>query len=136
MSQLHLEIITPEKILVKEDVDMVEAVGTLGEFGVLPGHTRFLTTLGIGEIRYTGSDGKTKFIATSGGFAEVLDETMTILVETAEYAEAIDLARARRAEERAMSKLKELTPDLPDYRLYELALLRAIARIRVADKKL
>lgn len=132
---LNLEIITPEKTVVKDEVDIVEATGAEGEFGIMPGHTQFLTTLGIGEIRYT-KNGETHYLASSAGLAEVVDDKVTILVDTAESAKEIDVERAKKAMERAETLLKTLSYDHTEYRMYELALLRAIARISVASKKL
>ncbi|HOV89673.1 MAG TPA: F0F1 ATP synthase subunit epsilon [Syntrophorhabdaceae bacterium] len=134
MSQLELEIITPERVLVREKVDILEAKGELGEFGVLPGHIQFLTTVDIGEVRYI-KDGKTYYIATSGGFAEVVNDKILMLLEAAELSHEIDIERAIVAKERAETALKEISIDSPEYRMYELALLRAIQRISVASKK-
>jgi F-type H+-transporting ATPase subunit epsilon len=134
VSMLSLEVITPERVLVQEEVDMVEAKGALGEFGILPGHTWFLTILEIGEVRYM-KGGKTKYLAASGGFAEVVDDKVTLLLNTGEFAHEIDVERAKRAAERAERVLGGLTPDVMDYKLHELALLRAIARISVAGKR-
>lgn len=134
MSQLDLEIITPEKVLVKEKVELLEAKGELGEFGVLPGHIQFLTTVDIGEVRYV-KDGKTYYLATGGGFAEVVNDRVLMLLETAEFADEIDIERAHVAKERAEAALKELTVDSPEYRIHELALNRALTRIAVASKK-
>ncbi|MCX8022879.1 MAG: F0F1 ATP synthase subunit epsilon [Syntrophorhabdaceae bacterium] len=133
MATLSLEIITPERVMVKEEVDMVEAKGELGEFGILPGHIKFLTTLDIGEVRYIKGD-KIRRIATSGGIGEVVDDRVIFLLETAEFSEEIDIERAKRAKERAESALKEIPMDTEEYRIYELALLRAISRISVASK--
>jgi F-type H+-transporting ATPase subunit epsilon len=130
---LHLEVITPERVMLSEDVDMVEARGALGEFGILPGHINFLTSIVPGEVRYM-TDGKTRHLATSGGFAEVVADKVTFLLETAEFAEEIDVDRARRAKEKAESALKALSSDEKDYKLFELALLRAITRISTASK--
>lgn len=135
MAMLDLEIITPERVLVKEEVDMVEANGALGEFGILPGHTQFLTILEIGEVRYL-KGGKTSSLATSGGIGEVVDDKVTFLLDTGELAEEIDLARAQVAMEEAQERLKELTVDNAEYRRQELALLRSIARLKVASGKL
>lgn len=134
MDRLHLEIITPDRVMVSEDVDAVEARGALGEFGILPGHINFLTSIVPGEIRYTVGN-KTRYIAASVGFAEVVENKVTFLLETAEFAEEIDVARATKAKERAEAALKDLAFDHADYRLQELALLRAIARISAASKK-
>jgi F-type H+-transporting ATPase subunit epsilon len=132
MAMLSLEIITPEKVLVKEEVDMVEGSGALGDFGILPGHTQFLTILEIGEVRYT-KGGITTSLATSGGFGEVDNDKVTFLLDAGELAEDIDLARAQVAMEEAQERLKELTTDNAEYKRHELALLRAIARIKVAS---
>jgi len=132
---LNLEIITPERLLVREEVDMVEAKGEAGEFGILPGHIKFLTTIDIGEIRYM-KEGKVKHIATSGGFGEVVDDTVTFLVETAEFSEEINIERAKKAMERAESILKDIPMDTVEYQMHEFALLRAISRISAASKKL
>lgn len=135
MAMLNFEIITPEKLLVQEEADMVEATGELGEFGILPGHIKFLTTIGIGEIRYM-KDGKTRHIATSGGFGEVIEDKVTFLVDTAEFSEEIDLERAKIAKDRAESVLKDMSVEAAlDYRIYELALQRAISRISAAAKR-
>ena len=132
MALLHLEVITPERVMVSEDVDMVEAPGALGEFGVLPGHITFLTSIVPGEVRYmTGSD--THYLATSGGFAEVVSDKVTFLLQTAEFAQEIDMERAKRAKERAESALAGLSDDR-EQKVFELALLRAIARISTASK--
>ena len=133
MGMLNFEIITPERLLVKEEVDMVEAKGELGEFGILPGHIKFLTTIDIGEIRYM-KGGLTRHIAASGGFGEVVDDKVTFLVETAEFAEEINIERAKRAQERAESALKDPSLETDEYRLHELALMRAISRISAASK--
>ena len=133
MGLLHLEVITPERVMVSEDVDMVEAPGSMGEFGVLPGHITFLTTIVPGEVRYmTGNE--TRYLATSGGFAEVVSDKVTFLLQTAEFAHEIDVERAKRARERAESALKDLSSDDKDYRILELALLRAVARISTAAR--
>lgn len=131
---LDLEIITPEKILVKEQVDMVEAKGAYGEFGVLPGHTQFLTTIEIGEIRYM-KGGITNYLATSGGYAEVLDDRVTILLDDAELAEEIDVEKAKREMEEAEKALKALAFDENQYKLMEMALFKAIMKIEVASKR-
>ncbi len=135
MSALNLEILTPERVLVREEVDAVEASGVDGEFGILPGHTQFLTILKIGEVRFA-KGGKTVSLATSGGFAEVVEDKVTFLLDTGELAEEIDVSRAKRAMERAEAMLKTMSYDHADYRRQELALYRAIARIGVASKKI
>jgi F-type H+-transporting ATPase subunit epsilon len=132
---LSLEIITPEKTVVKDEVDLVEATGAEGEFGIMPGHTQFLTNLKIGEIRYK-KGGETVYLASSGGFAEVVEDKVTLLVDTAEKAHEIDVERAKKAMERAESLMRTASYDQTEYRMMEMALLRAIARIGVASKKI
>jgi len=132
---LSLEIISPEKTIVKDEVDVVEATGAEGEFGIMPGHTQFLTALAIGEIRYKKGN-ETVYLASSGGFAEVVEDRVTLLVDTAERSHEIDIEGRKRAMERAESALKTLSYDQAEYKLMEMALLRAIARIGVAGKKL
>ncbi len=112
---------------------MVEAPGTAGEFGVLPGHAALLTTLIAGEVRFMAG-GNTRYIATSGGFAEVVDNKMTLLLDTAEFKEEIDVERARRAKERAESALKTLDQDDRDFLIQQAALQRAIVRISTAGR--
>jgi F-type H+-transporting ATPase subunit epsilon len=133
VDRLHLEIITPDRVMVSEDVDMVEAHGALGEFGVLPGHISFLTSIVPGEVRYM-TEGTTRHLAASRGFAEVVSNKVTFLLEAAEFAEEIDVERARRAKERAESVMRDLSSDNKDFNVWELALKRAIARISTASK--
>jgi len=131
---LDLEIITPEKVLVKEQVDMVEAKGAYGEFGILPGHTQFLTAIEVGEIRYM-KGGTTNYHATSGGYAEVIADRVTILLDDAELAEEIDVEKAKREMEEAEKALKALAFDENQYKLMEMALFKAILKIEVASKR-
>ncbi len=133
MERLRVDIATPERVMLDEEVDMLEAPGASGEFGVLPGHVAFLTTLRHGEIRLL-TQGRTRFIATSGGFAEVVDNKVTLLLDTAEFSEEIDLDRARKARERAESALRGLTFEHAEYQMLEAALLRAITRISTAAR--
>ncbi len=103
---LELEIVTPAGVVVRENVDEVEAPGILGHFGVLPGHRPFMSQLRAGQLRYRmGKDHH--FVAVHWGFAEVLPNKVTILVETAEVADDIDLERAESAKARAEQRLQE-----------------------------
>ena len=112
---------------------MVEAPGTAGEFGILPGHVPFLTTLEHGEVRFM-NEGKTRFLATSGGFAEVVDNKVTMLLDTAEFEEEIDVERAQRARERAEAALRSLSFEEGEYQKLHAALMRAITRISTASR--
>jgi len=134
MAELYLELVTPERVLVSQKVETVVAPGSLGEFGVLPGHIPFLSGIVPGELRFT-ADGKSEHFAVTTGFAEVSENKISVLVDAAERAVEIDVERARRAMERARERLaKERgTPDI-DFERAQAALQRAIARIRVAEK--
>ncbi len=134
MGKLHLEIVTPAKITVSQDVDMVVAPGSLGEFGILEGHVPFLSGIVPGELRYTLDD-KTEYLAVTSGFAEVSDDNVSILVDAAEAAQDIDVDRAKQAIERASERLaKERSAEDIDFIRAEAALKRAMMRIKVAEK--
>lgn len=131
--KLLLELVTPYRKVMSEEVDMITASGTLGEFGVLPGHASFLTSLKIGELSYVqGSD--TFHLALNWGYFEVMHDKVTILVETAERADEIDLDRARSALGRAEEALRKITREDKDFIVYESALQRALIRMQVAAK--
>ncbi|MBW1729877.1 MAG: F0F1 ATP synthase subunit epsilon [Deltaproteobacteria bacterium] len=134
MGNLYLEVVTPERVVVSQQVEIVVAPGSLGEFGVLEGHVPFLTGILPGELRYT-AEGKTEHLAVTTGFAEVSDNKVSVLVDAAERASEIDVERARKAMERAKERLAKDrgTPDI-DFQRAEAALKRAIARIKVAEK--
>ena len=132
--KLKLELVTPYQQVLSQEVDEVTAPGTLGEFGVLPGHTPLLTTLKIGELTYR--QGPDLFhVAVNWGYVEVEDDTVTVLVTTAEPADQIDLERARAALGRAQEALKKLTPEDKDFKVMEAALERALIRVQVAARK-
>lgn len=131
--KMKLEIVTPYKKVVDIEVDEVTATGKLGEFGVLPGHAPFLTSLKIGELVYK-YDGKIEHMALNWGYFEIKDDKIIVLVETAEAAEEIDVDRAKAAQGRAEEKLKHLTPEDKQFKVYEAALERAVIRMQVAGK--
>ena len=128
-----LEIVTPETVVVSEEAQIVASPGTQGEFGVLIGHTPFMTTLKTGPVRYTDADGAERYIFVSGGFAEALPEKVTILAESAERRRDIDIDRASAALERAQQRLAEDRgrEDI-DFTRAKAALERAIQRIKLA----
>ena len=131
-SKILLELVTPERLLLTEEVDEVVAPGYEGEFGVLPEHTQYLAIMNIGLLRYRkGSE--TRVIALGGGFAEVTPERVVVMAETAERAEEIDVERARRARERAEAALKEITLDDETYAKAYAALQRALVRMSAAQ---
>jgi F-type H+-transporting ATPase subunit epsilon len=121
-------------MLLDEDVDEVTAPGELGEFGVLPNHIAFLTTLVPGELTYKQGSSK-KTLAVGGGYAEVLDNVMTVLAPAAEFADEIDSARAQRAKERAEKFIAELNREEKDWEMAETALKRALVRLQVASRE-
>ena len=126
---IKVTIVTPFGISEEYNVRHLFAPGTEGYFGVLPGHLPFLTTLRVGEIRFDTDQGA-KLWATSGGFAEVLSDHVTILAQTAEPAGQIDLDRAEAAKKRALARLSEGKPDVDTERA-RIALARAINRINL-----
>jgi F-type H+-transporting ATPase subunit epsilon len=129
--RLTLEIATPMRLVVSETVDEVVAPGIEGYFGVLPGHAPFLTTLGVGVITYRiGRDERQ--LAIAGGFAEVRNDKVIILADSAERPEEIDRGRAERARERAERRLSGRTQEDVDYMRAQAALMRALVRIQVA----
>jgi len=131
-STIKLELVTPERLIVSEEVDEVIAPGYEGEFGVLPEHTQYLATLRIGVLSYRKSDQVWK-IAVGGGFAEVTPDRVVILADVAEKAEEIDVERARQARERAEAALRDLSMGDASYHKMSSALQRAIARISAAS---
>ena len=131
--KLLLELVTPYRKVLSEEVDMITASGTMGEFGVLPGHASFLTSLKIGELSYV-QGAETFHLALNWGYFEVDKDRVTVLVETAERADEIDLERARAALGRAEEALKRLTREDKDFIVYEAALERAVIRVQVAAK--
>ncbi|HCE67087.1 MAG TPA: F0F1 ATP synthase subunit epsilon [Geobacter sp.] len=126
-------MVTPYKKVVEVEVDEVTATGKLGEFGVLPGHAPFLTSLRIGELCYK-SEGAPVSMALNWGYFEIKDDKIIVLVETAEYADDIDIERAKAAQGRAEEALKKLTPEDKQFKIYEAALERSIIRMQVAGK--
>ena len=133
---IRLEVVTPEKIVVSEEVQIVMAPGVLGEFGVLIGHTPFLTALKNGVVRFNDSKGDEHSIFVSGGFAEVLPGQVTILAESAERRRDIDVERARAALERAQKRLSEArAKEEIDFTRAQAALQRAILRLKIAESR-
>ncbi len=130
---LQLEIVTPERLVEKDTVEEVQIPGKNGYLGILPQHAPLITELGVGEIIYKVS-GLTRHISVAWGFAEVLPDKVTILAETAERAEDIDIERARKAKERAEERLHSASGEV-DYQRALTALERANARLDVAERK-
>ena len=130
---IRLEVVTPEKYVVDEEVQIAVAPGSLGEFGVLIGHTPFLTTLKTGEMRYTDASGAQRYVFVSGGFAEALPDKVTVLAESAERRKDIDVDRAKAAMERAQERLAQSKAEDFDFNRAKAALERALHRIRLIE---
>ena len=133
---IMLEVVTPDKSVVSEEAQIVVAPGEYGEFGVLIGHTSFLTTLKIGMLRFKDSGGGERLVFVNGGFAEVLPYKVTILAESAERRREIDVERAGAASKRAEERLAEASKKEDfDFRRAQVALQRAILRLKVAEAR-
>jgi len=130
-TKLLLEIVTPDRSLVREEVDEVQLPGVEGHLGVLPGHTPLLSTLAVGELWYRIGAEK-HYLAIVAGFGEVLPESVTVLAQVAERAQDIDLGRAEAARKRAEERLKK-TVDI-DIERARIALLKSLIRSRVASR--
>lgn len=128
-----MEIVTPARKLLSEEVEEVTAPGELGEFGVLAGHTPYLTTLKAGAVSYKSGGGRIERIAVGSGYAEVSSEGTTILVDHAEQASEVDIEAAKEALAKADEELKGLGPEDPGYKASKEARDLAEARIKVKE---
>lgn len=134
MAQIHLEVVTPIGAVISEEVDIVTAPGVGGEFGVLANHAPFLSTIKTGTLSFK-KDRVSKYLMVTGGFAEVSNNKITFLVESAEFGNDIDVDRALRAKERAEKRLaqaQQASEKINRVRA-EAALQRALARIRTTE---
>ncbi len=132
--QIRLEVVTPTGAKVNEDVDIVNAPGVGGDFGVLANHAPFLSTIKIGTLTYENGNNRESMMV-SGGFCEVSNNKITFLVESAEVGSEIDVERAMRAKERAEKRLAQTAQHADDFnrKRAEIALQRALARMKVAN---
>jgi len=128
-----LEMVTPEQILLEDEVQFMVAPAVEGELGVLRNHAPLVAALDIGVLRYKDSGGTEKRVAISGGFFEVIDNVARVLAETAERGDEIDVLRAKAAKERAEKRLAQRSEEV-DFTRAQMALRRAIARIKAAEK--
>ncbi len=128
---IKLEVVTPDKSVVNEYAQIVVAPGALGEFGVLSGHTPFLSTLKTGSIRYTDEKGKDHYVFVSGGFVEALPNKVTVLAESAERKRNIDKERAEAALKRAQERLAQAKREDSNIVRAEASLQRAIWRLKL-----
>ncbi|MDI6727388.1 MAG: F0F1 ATP synthase subunit epsilon [Thermodesulfovibrionales bacterium] len=132
-NKLRLDIVTPHGLVLSEDVDEVTAAGTEGEFGVLPGHVPFITTLKVGML-ILRKDNKTEYVFVNSGYAEVSPDKVVILADSAERAEDIDVERALSAKKRAEERLAQV--EKYDFARAMAALERASIRIQIAERKI
>ena len=131
-TKLLLEVVTPDKSLVREDVDEVQLPGSEGYFGVLPGHTPLLATLQVGEMWYRIGSEK-HYLALALGFVEVLPDRVTVLAQLAERAQDIDIERAEAARRRAEERLSQAAPDM-DFERARIAMMKSLIRLQVASR--
>ena len=131
-AKLTLEIVTPDRALVREEVDEVQLPGSQGYLGVLPGHTPLLTMLKVGELWYRIGQEK-HYLAIAGGFVEVLPDRVTVLAQIAERAQEIDVARAETAKQRAEERLARPSQDI-DLDRARIALTKSLVRLQVATR--
>jgi len=136
-TKLTLEIVTPDRALLREEVDEVVVPGSEGEFGVLPGHTPLLSMLKIGELWYRQGQEK-HYLAIAFGFVEVLPDRVTVLAQVGERAQEIDVQRAERAKQRAEQRLAQAQPHLTqvdfDIERARIALMKSLLRLQVASR--
>jgi len=136
-TKLTLEIVTPDRALLREEVDEVVVPGSQGEFGVLPGHTPLLSTLKIGELWYRQGQER-HYLAVAFGFVEVLPDRVTVLAQVGERAQEIDVQRAERAKQRAEQRLAQAQPQLTqidfDIERARIALMKSLLRLQVASR--
>lgn len=132
MENIKLDVVTPHGLVLSEDVDEITATGSEGEFGVLPGHVPFITTLSIGML-VLRKEGKVSYVFVNSGYAEVSAGKVIVLADSAERAEDIDVERAVAAAKRAEERLKQA--DKVDFGRATAALERATIRTQIAGKK-
>lgn len=131
MPKLKFEIVTAERVVYSDDVDIVIAPGIQGQMGILPSHAPLMTMLQPGEL-VVRKDGEETAMFVSGGFLEVMQDRVTVLADVAERAEEIDVARAEEAKSRAEERLKGHVPEI-DLTRAEAALRRSLVRLKIAE---
>ena len=133
MSAIRLDLVTAERVVYSEDVDVVVAPGVEGQLGILPHHAPLMTVLQPGELR-ARKGGEELILAITGGFLEVRPDRIIVLADAAERAEEIDIARAEEAKRRAQEQLRERTPGVDLFRA-EASLRRALTRLEVVQRR-
>ena len=131
-THLTLELVTPDRAVVRESVDEIQIPGSEGYLGVLPGHTPLLTSLQVGELWFRQGSEKS-YAAVAFGFAEILPDRVTILAQIAEHAEDIDVDRAQEAERRARERLTKSVAEV-DFERARISLMKSLIRLQVASK--
>jgi len=131
---LHLEVVTPERLVFSDDVDRVQVPGSDGELGILPHHAPLVATLGSGELRIVKGNTE-ESIAVIGGFVQVRPDKVVIMAETADLAAEIDLERAQQARRDAEKVLEGNLGGVPDLSAARAELQRALLHIRVAERR-
>lgn len=135
MNTVLVEVVTPERVVYSGDARIVVAKGVEGDLGILPNHMPLVTPLKIAPVQIKKADDSSDFIAISGGLLEVRKDKITILAQSAELPEDIDVNRAQAAKERAERRLADSGKDDSDFKRAQLSLQRAVARLQVANKK-
>ena len=133
MSSIRLEVVTAERAVYSDDVDVVVAPGVEGQLGILPHHTPLMTMLQPGELRIRRG-GEELSLVISGGFLEVRPDRVIVLADAAERVEEIDVSRAEEAKRRAQERLRERPPEV-DVAQAEAALRRALTRLQVVERR-
>jgi F-type H+-transporting ATPase subunit epsilon len=131
--KIELQVVTPERLILSEGVDLLEMPGKDGYLGILPGHAPLITELGVGILTYH-KGGETRYLTVMYGFAEVLPDRVIVLAEVSERAEEIDVARAAAALERAKSETPQAGSTAADWDQSNAAIGRATARLQAATK--
>ncbi len=131
-TKIALEVVTPDRAIVNEQVDEVQLPGSEGYFGVLPGHTPLLSMLQVGELWYRVGQEK-HFLAVAFGFVEVLPDRVTVLAQIAEKAQEIDVARAEAAKKRAEERVTRPQSDM-DFERARVAMMKSLIRLQVASR--
>ncbi|MDP1808858.1 MAG: ATP synthase F1 subunit epsilon [Actinomycetota bacterium] len=133
--KLYCEVITPEKILYKGDVDMVIAPGTVGELGILPLHMPLVTTLKIGELRLKHDNGKQDYIAIDSGYLEVMEDKVTVLADAAEYASKMDIAKLNQIKSDIKAGLASIPKNSEELFEATAELERITNRLTIAERR-
>ena len=131
---LSVEILTPNRLLLQDEADELNLPATDGYLGILPGHVALLTNLGLGELMLC-KDGQQRYLTVFGGYMEVSDDKVTVLVEVAEDMAEIDAQRAGAARDRALERLNGRDAEVVDFDRASAALQRAHVRLQVSERR-